>query len=553
MIHDKNTFLLLTDFYPQTLENILNKNFQDYTFYSYWPTSRIRFAIDLEKTYRNGLIFPQAHLCLPNFMKALSNKEYSMKAITEELNFYCNSILILSAQVTNLFVVTFGLTNEHNKFSIQDFNPEFGSKNLLSQINSLLISKLSNTPGLYLIDFNLITQDHNFRQRRSWYISKQLFSVNQLEQLSLLTKEAIEILQQKNKKLLICDLDNTIWGGTVGDDGIINIKLGGHDPIGEAFVDIQNYLISLKNKGVLLAVASKNSSRLVTQTFAEHPEMILSESDFISIKTNWDEKYLSIIGITDEIGISLTDCVFLDDNPIEREKIKNRLPEVLTLDPPESPLNYVEFLSSLSCFKVTTQTNEDKNRTELYKVRQKRHDTQNSQKNITHNFYKSNILIEKFSENNLMRISQLLNKTNQFNLTTRRLSVDNLKNWASLNDNYVWSYRISDEFGDHGLTGIGSFSVRDENIVVEDFVLSCRIIGYGVEHAILCHLIKEAQKLNKKSLILKYYETHRNIPIKQFLDQSELIKVRPGEYFWDLNVGISFPNMMIINMEPTSK
>ena len=161
-------------------------------------------------------------------------------------------------------------------------------------------------------------------------------------------------------------------------------------------------------------------------------------------------------------------------------------------------------------------------------------------------FFESKIVIEKFNKNNLLRISQLINKTNQFNLKTRRMTVIELSEWVSLKENFLWSYRVLDKFGDHGLTGIGSFTINGQDIIVEDFVLSCRVLGYGIENAILCHLIKESRKLNKQNLIIELLKTEKNDPIEKFLNQSELFKINNNSYLWDLNKDIRFPKTIQI-------
>jgi FkbH-like protein len=274
--------------------------------------------------------------------------------------------------------------------------------------------------------------------------------------------------------------------------------------------------------------------------------MILRDDDFVSMKINWNEKYQNIKIISNQLGIDLSDIVFLDDNPIEREKVKKLLPQVMTIDLPSTPLNYVEYLSSLNCFDLFTFSNEDRKRTKLYKMKKEKEDNKLNLKESEKVFFESKIVIEKFNKNNLLRISQLINKTNQFNLKTRRMTVIELSEWVSLKENFLWSYRVLDKFGDHGLTGIGSFTINGQDIIVEDFVLSCRVLGYGIENAILCHLIKESRKLNKQNLIIELLKTEKNDPIEKFLNQSDLFKVNNNSYLWDLNKDIRFPKTIQI-------
>ena len=258
----KKNFLLLTDFYPDTLENIIKNDLVDYSIYSNCPVLKTNNLMKKVDSFSAGLIFQHAYTSLPTFKKALKNEEFNYKNIVKEVFDFSNFVQEISKKVSNLFVFTFGLPNTHKKFSVLDYNNDIGLKYLILKTNDALIKEFSKINGIHLIDINLLKSDEEFSQLRSWYISKQLYSIEQLSQVSYFIKSGLETLNGKNKKLIICDLDNTIWGGVVGDDGIENLRIGGHDPIGEAYVDFQNYLLSLKNKGILLAISSKNSFKV---------------------------------------------------------------------------------------------------------------------------------------------------------------------------------------------------------------------------------------------------------------------------------------------------
>ena len=244
-----------------------------------------------------------------------------------------------------------------------------------------------------------------------------------------------------NRKLLILDLDDTLWGGIVGEVGWKNLRIGGHDYLGEAFKDFQTQIKSLKNQGIVLALVSKNEEAIATEAITKHPEMVLTIEDFISYRINWDDKAKNILDITNELNLGLQSTVFFDDSPFERARDKEVLPEVLVPDLPKDPSDYNNFLSKLRCFDKTHITEEDKVRSNLYQSETKRTKLKKQIKSLP-DWIKTldlNIIIENIKNENTPRILQLMNKTNQMNLSTRRLNEKEFSNWVKASSNNLWS------------------------------------------------------------------------------------------------------------------
>jgi len=329
----------------------------------------------------------------------------------------------------------------------------------------------------------------------------------------------------QNKKLLILDLDDTLWGGIVGDIGWKNLRLGGHDYLGEAFQDFQSKIKSLSKNGLLLAIASKNDETIATEAIKKHPEMILSMNDFVTYRINWDDKAKNISEIVDELNIGLQSVVFFDDNPVERDRIRKTLPEVFVPNLPKDPTDYFTFLSKLRCFDSTHISNEDKARVKLYKVESKRTLLKKNFKSLSKwiETLELQISIENIKKENKPRCLQLFNKTNQMNLSTRRLNEKEFSNWINKSSNHLWTIRAKDKFGDYGIIGILSLSMKNKVVRVVDFILSCRVVGRCIED-VMIEFLKNFCRYHKISKINgEYKKTNKNSLIYEFLKRLNII------------------------------
>jgi FkbH-like protein len=354
-------------------------------------------------------------------------------------------------------------------------------------------------------------------------------------------------LEGKNKKLIILDLDNTLWGGILGDLGWKKINVGGHNIHGEAFKDFQIKLLSLKNLGVQLALCSKNDEETVLNAIEKNPNMVLKKKDFASWRINWDDKAKNVKEIISELNLTNDSTVFIDDNIAERERVKVGIRGIFVPDWPEDPCRYVEKIQNLGCFNLQHITYEDKNRTKFYKDEKTRKKTK--EKFISYDKWlaslKTRVHFEKGNDKNKKRILQLINKTNQMNLSTRRISELEL-NKLIKNKNYrLLSCKVSDKFGEMGLVGVVSFKLFSNKIVVIDFILSCRAFGRSIEKSMLLKIIQVFKKKKINKIIFKYLKTKKNKPCLNFL-KTNLEKEKNNTFIYKRNTKFISPKFLKI-------
>ena len=352
------------------------------------------------------------------------------------------------------------------------------------------------------------------------------------------------------KKCIVIDLDNTIWGGILGEDGFDGIRLGPQPP-GNAFVEFQKYLKALSQRGIILAINSKNNFDDAMKVIREHPHMILREEDFACMKINWNDKVSNMKSISKELNIGLDSFVFFDDDPVNREFIKENMPEITTPDLPFDPSGYSEIIQSLNDFSVFQITDEDKNRGKMYLQQKQRIESQQSSSNLTE-FLKTlnlEIKIKKCNSFTIPRISQLTMKTNQFNLTTKRYQEDEIKKFSNQDKMLVGCAQIQDKFGDNGITGVFIIEkTSSDEWFLDTFLLSCRVLGREVEKAILYYIINEARKNNVQRLKAKFIPTSKNKPAENLLEDSNFFQEND---FWIYNIETPFnmPEFLTLRVE----
>ena len=395
-------------------------------------------------------------------------------------------------------------------------------------MNQCLYEKLGKENNFYILNSSkwlINCGSAKAYNSKLWYLMKNPFSNDFFKETIFDLENLYTSIIGQNKKLLILDLDNTLWGGIVGDVGWKNLRLGGHDHLGEAFQDFQTKIKSLSRNGLLLALASKNDEKIAIEAIKKHPEMILSMNDFVAHKINWDDKAKNISEMVNDLNIGLQSVVFFDDNPAERDRIKKTLPEVFVPDLPKDPADYFTFLSKLRCFDTAYISTEDKIRNKLYKVESKRVSLKKKIKSLSQwiETLELEISIENIKKENKPRCLQLLNKTNQMNLSTRRLNEKEFTNWINKSSNYLWTIRAKDKFGEYGIIGILSLSMKNKIVHIIDFILSCRVVGRCIEN-ILIEFIKDFCRYNKISKINgDYKKTNKNSLIFEFLKKLKII------------------------------
>ena len=344
-----------------------------------------------------------------------------------------------------------------------------------------------------------------------------------------------------NKKCIVLDLDNTLWGGIIGEDGFNGIELG-HTPNGKAYVEFQKKLLSLWQQGIILAINSKNNFEDAMKVINEHPNMILKEEHFASIQINWNDKALNLKQISNEINIGTDSMVFFDDDKLNQERIKQEFPLVLTVELTKDPSDYVKILEELKEFDVLSRTEEDNKRGKMYTQQRKRKEFEETVSDLNQFLDQLNIKVKIEDSNEFLipRISQLTLKTNQFNLTTKRYQEEDIQKFT-LDDNFkIGCANVQDKFGDNGITGVFIIKKNDKVWNLDTFLLSCRVMGRGVENLILSHLLQDAKKNGIKEFIAEFIPTEKNKPSSNFLKENGFIK-RENYWVFDLEKNIEQP------------
>lgn len=381
----------------------------------------------------------------------------------------------------------------------------------------------------------------------TWYTSHQSFGFSALPELAQSLTSVVAGILGKTRKCLVLDLDNTLWGGTIGDAGVNGIQLGMGDTYGEPFVDFQKYCLELKQRGVLLAVCSKNEDANARQPFLSHPDTVLKLEDFSAFVANWDDKATNIRRIARELNLGLDSFVFVDDNPAERQLVRTFLPEVAVPEMPEDPALYRLALDRGHHFEVSTISADDRQRTNYYAAEQQRRDAVTSSTNMTEyvESLQQECEVGICDEATLPRILQLLNKTNQWNLTTRRFVENELR--ALMNDPaaFIMWLRSRDRFGDNGLVSVVIAREVGNKFLIEDWVMSCRVFQRGIENLVFNKLLHEARSRRLDALEGRYLETAKNKLVAEWyqtLGFTSHLHNEPTETRWylELNATVGF-------------
>jgi FkbH-like protein len=356
-----------------------------------------------------------------------------------------------------------------------------------------------------------------FFDQRYWFHAKQPVSFDCLVPYVRNTARVVGALFGRTAKCLVLDLDNTLWGGVIGDDGLDGIKLGEGDALGEAYKAFQQYVLHLKNRGILLAACSKNDESTALLPFEQHPEMLLKRADFVSFKANWDGKPDNLRAIAKDLNIGLDSLVFVDDNPAERQHVRQRCPEVTVIDLPEDPAGYARALDEAAPFEVTAISDEDRLRSQQYLANASRGALLESAGDYDAYLASLNqrATISPFVSSDLDRITQLINKSNQFNLTTLRLSRSQVE--GAMNDHGALplTVRLTDTFGDNGLISV-FIGVKDGDALrIDLWLMSCRVLKRGVEKILLNHVAHRARQMGLTRLRGSYVPTPKNGLVKE--------------------------------------
>lgn len=470
------------------------------------------------------VVWSRPESVLECFATALSGIAVDSAALLAEVDSYCDMLLLAKARARAVFVPTWTIRALHQGHGMLDLAPGVGAARLLMQANSRLLERMDGNANVFPLNaakWLELAGDKAFNPRL-WYLAKVPFGNEFLKACARDIKAALRGLQGRARKLVVLDLDDTLWGGIVGDVGWQNLVLGGHDPVGEALLDFQRELKGLARRGIVLGIVSKNDERVALEAIREHPEMALREKDFAGWRINWRDKAQNVADLAAELNLGLDAVVFIDDNPIERARVREALPEVLVPDWPDDKKLYPQALHGLDCFDKPMISDEDRQRQQMYAIERQRVQLKAQVSSLDEWLRTLDLTVtaEPLNDANVRRIAQLLNKTNQLNLSTRRLTEAELLAWSRPDNRWVWGISVSDKFGDSGLTGILSLEIDGRLAHIVDFVLSCRVMGRKVEETMLHLAVDWIRSTPAKELRATYRETERNKPCREFLEAS---------------------------------
>jgi len=356
----------------------------------------------------------------------------------------------------------------------------------------------------------------NWHDPRLWHMAKLPFSE---KYIPIYSDYFCRILSAKlggMRRCIVLDLDNTLWGGVIGDDGIEGIHIGNGNALGESFLHLQKILLQLRERGVVLAVSSKNEDLTARQPFREHPDMLLREEHIAVFQANWTDKASNIIAIAKTLSLGLDSIVFLDDNPAERMQVRNELPEVAVPELPTEPALYARTLIAAGYFESIALSSEDLKRADFYQDNAKRVQILNQSSDMESylNSLDMHMQLTQFDAIGRFRICQLINKSNQFNLTTKRYSEIDIKKFEKDDAFYTRQICLKDKFGDNGMISV-IICEKDTNFwKIDTWLMSCRVLGRGVEIAALNDIILNAKKNGVNILTGEYISTPRNVIVK---------------------------------------
>jgi FkbH-like protein len=395
-----------------------------------------------------------------------------------------------------------------------------GQSAAIQQVNQDLRQIANEHRGVFILDYDGLVARHGrlrWYDERKWLVARMPVAADHLIYLAREWMRFLVPLSGKSAKVLVVDMDNTMWGGVIGEDGMAGIKLGPEYP-GAAYQNLQRVLLDLTRRGILLAISSKNNSEDAMEALENHPGMLLRRKDFSAVRINWSDKTQNLREIASELNIGTDALAFLDDNPVEREQVRSALPEVTVIDLPKDPLAYADVVRDCPAFERLVLSSEDQQRTSLYAAQRERSQAEDGfqSKEDFFRYLEQEAEVAPVSPATLARIAQLTQKTNQFNLTTRRYSEQQIAEMAARPEWHVVSIKVRDRFGDHGLVGVAITRDEATTCEIDTFLLSCRVIGRTVETALLSNLAQGAAARGRERLAGRFVATRKNDPARDF-------------------------------------
>lgn len=485
-----------------------------------------------------SVVWTRPESVVQQFQTALAFDEPDVAAALAETRAFAAAVAQFARGTRATFVPAWVLPPWHRGYGPLDMRPGLGIASLLARMNTTLAESVSGEPNVFVLDAARWIASVGARawSDKQWFATKVPFSARLLECAADEIAAALAGMAGAARRLIVLDLDEVLWGGIVGEVGWEGLTLGGHDHVGEAFVEFQRALKALSRRGVQLAIVSKNDESTALEAIDRHPEMILRRDDFAGWRINWRDKAENILSLLADVGLGAESAVFIDDSAIERGRVGAAVPGLLVPEWPDDPASFRETLASMRCFDTTSVTREDRARTAMYSAERARSASAAAAASLDEWMASLGVTvsIEPLNKANLDRAAQLFNKTNQMNLATRRMTADELMRWNSGTERIVLTFRVTDRFGDSGLTGLIGIERDGATARLSDFLLSCRVMGRGVEKTLLHAAVAQARSLGAANLVAEFHPTARNRPCLEFFRSCGFTPVSDHTFVWNV-------------------
>ncbi len=419
----------------------------------------------------------------------------------------------------------------------------FGFHEVVRWVNQQLVRRYAEHPQVFVFDYDGFLSRVGKEQahdERLAYLADMALAPSVWRQLGDEYARYLLAMQGRTKKCLVLDLDNTLWGGILGEDGFDGIQLG-TTPLGMAFVAFQRHLLALFERGILLAINSHNHAPEALAVIRKHPAMVLREKHFAAMAINWEDKAKNLRAIAEELNLGLESLIYVDDDPSQRWLISRQAPEVSVVDLPPDPSQYVRALTRQVGFDALQLTAEDQRRGAMYIAERRRQALQRRLPSLDEFLaqLKIRVRVRKADRFSLPRLAQLTQRTNQFHLTLERYTEAELAKWLNQSDHQLYAIEVADRFGDQGISGAVGIRRSNSHWGIPLFLLSCRVLGKGVERAVLGTLIRWAKEDAVEELRCGYVPSDKNTPARRFLEEAGFSCVQKDRSLqsWRLELG----------------
>ncbi len=456
------------------------------------------------------------------------DRDYFNNLINEKIGFIKTAIN--SFNLPAKIVLTSLEHSSYSPYGLKDATMPNGLNALIGEFNNKLTAMANENPHLVLLDFERFCLNYgknNIFDEKMFFLGKILFNNYGAEKFADQFAEIINSAYGNLKKVIVVDLDNTLWKGVIGEDGVDGLEMTEDTNMGSIYHEIQKILLNYKKMGALLAIVSKNNPSDAELILKQDNDMVLKESDFIARRINWESKSKNIQDIANELNLGLDSFVFIDDNPAERLEVQSRLPMVKIIDFPNDVALLPKILREMPYFNSLTLTEEDLKRNEMYQQEKERNRLK-EETGVEEYLHKLEIKIKvnKNDLSSLERITQLINKTNQFNLRTQRYTQEQVKDLMTSQNSRVFSLHVWDKFGELGLTGIIILKKEDNSYFIDSFLMSCRILARKIENQFFAEVIKHLE--NTCELTAEFISTPKNDQVRNFYESIGLGLVSEG-------------------------